>query len=347
MDLPPGLAAIAFARSPAGHPAVYGRDSGGTTRESQRSAAPTGVSEVSRFSYRKFLGVHWGLRLRRTVQELALIAPEHVAFRTRGSRRRPNWEFSQLNTQPTYTPVYASWHTSRCAAQNSGPSGSLLLTREALSSSTSYRFIPAHPLPSTGVARLPRYYEPLRHPTRPGRSLASCQLILIMITAGASRVASGLLCVHAIAITPAGSMKLVRSSISTISGLPCVTVRSALAIVFSGPAQRLLTLWPARSPSRLATLYIESSDSFVASAAVSIATGWSEPVPGRELHPEVQRLSRRTVTTVTLSFNLRAILPPFAGAPLFQRQLVSNVIFVDVGTTPEACRYLAAAMGLT
>jgi hypothetical protein len=52
-----------------------------------------------------------------------------------------------------------------------------------------------------------------------------------------------------------------------------------------GPAQRSLTLWPARSPSRPATLYIESSDSFVASAAVSIATGWSEPVPGREFHP--------------------------------------------------------------
>jgi hypothetical protein len=32
-------------------------------------------------------------------------------------------------------------------------------------------------------------------------------------------------------------------------------------------------------------LYTESSDSFVASAAASIATGWSEPVPGRELHP--------------------------------------------------------------
>src|SRR5580692_3628295 len=37
--------------------------------------------------------------------------------------------------------------------------------------------------------------------------------------------------------------------------------------------------------SRHATLYTESSDSFVASAAASIATGWSEPVPGRELHP--------------------------------------------------------------
>ena len=141
------------------------------------------------------------------------------------------------------------------------------------------------PLPSTGVTRLRQYYEPLRHPIRPGLSLTSCQLIFIVIAAGASRVASGLLYVHAIAITPAGSMELVRSSISIVNGLPCVTVRSAPAITFSGPAQRLLTLWPARSRSRLATLSIECSDSFVASAAASIATGWSEPVPGRELHP--------------------------------------------------------------
>jgi integrase len=122
-------------------------------------------------------------------------------------------------------------------------------------------------------------------PTRPGRSLASCQLIPTAITAGASRVASGLLCVHAIAITPAGWMELVRSSLSTDCGLPCVTLRSAPAIVFSRPAQRSLTLQPARSPSRQATLYTESSDSFVASAAASIDTGWSEPVPGREFHP--------------------------------------------------------------
>jgi hypothetical protein len=46
-----------------------------------------------------------------------------------------------------------------------------------------------------------------------------------------------------------------------------------------------LTLRPVRSPSHHVTLYTESSDSFVASAAASIATGWSEPVPGRELHP--------------------------------------------------------------
>jgi hypothetical protein len=120
---------------------------------------------------------------------------------------------------------------------------------------------------------------------RPGPSLTSYRLIPTAITAGASRVASGLLCLHAIAITPAGPTELIRSSLSIVSGLPCVTVRSAPAIIVSGPAQRLLTLWPARSPSRLATLYIESSDSVVASAAVSIVTGWSEPVPGRELHP--------------------------------------------------------------
>jgi hypothetical protein len=76
---------------------------------------------------------------------------------------------------------------------------------------------------------------------------------------------------------------------------PAAKIRSAPAIVFSGPAQRSLMLWPARSRSRQATLSIESSGGFVASAAVSIATGWSEPVPGRELHPlKSSALPRRT-----------------------------------------------------
>jgi len=145
--------------------------------------------------------------------------------------------------------------------------------------------------------RLPRYYGPLRHPTRPGLSLASCQLIFTAITAGASRVASGLLYVHAVAITPAGSMEPVRSSLSIVGGLPREKVGSAPATVFSGPAQRSLTLRPVRSRSRQATLSIESSDSFVASAAASIATGWSEPVPGRDLHPlKSSAFSRRTVS---------------------------------------------------
>ena len=60
------------------------------------------------------------------------------------------------------------------------------------------------PLPSTGITRLPQYCEPLRHPSRPGLSLASCQLIHTAITAGTSRVVYGPLCLHAVANTPAG-----------------------------------------------------------------------------------------------------------------------------------------------
>jgi hypothetical protein len=33
------------------------------------------------------------------------------------------------------------------------------------------------------------------------------------------------------------------------------------------------------------TLGVKAGDGRAASAAASIATGWSEPVPGRELHP--------------------------------------------------------------
>src|SRR5208337_4660477 len=59
------------------------------------------------------------------------------------------------------------------------------------------------PLPSTGVTRLPRYYEPPRHPKRPGLSLAGIRLGHAP-TAGVSRVASDLLCRHAVATTPVG-----------------------------------------------------------------------------------------------------------------------------------------------
>src|SRR5258708_10971393 len=100
------------------------------------------------------------------------------------------------------------------------------------------------------ASRLRRYYEPLRHPSRPGLSLTSCQLIRTAITVGTSRVAYGPLCLHAVATTPAGLMEFVRSYDSTIFGLPRNRGGSAPALRFSRPAPRLLTLRPARSPSR-------------------------------------------------------------------------------------------------
>src|ERR1019366_3278660 len=50
------------------------------------------------------------------------------------------------------------------------------------------------------------------------------------------------------------------------------------------------------------------SDSFVASAAVSIATGWSEPVPGRDFHPlKSSAFSRRTVSPTTSPIIISAV----------------------------------------
>jgi len=89
----------------------------------------------------------WGLRLRRAVREARASASRPCCLPPSQGRRRPDCAFSKLHTPPTYTSVYASLCTSRYPAQNSRPSGSLLLSRKALSSSTSDRFIPAHWLP--------------------------------------------------------------------------------------------------------------------------------------------------------------------------------------------------------
>jgi len=89
-------------------------------------------------------------------------------------------------------------------------------------------------LPFRGVTRLHRYNEPLRHPKRPGLSLASCQLIHTAITAGTSRVALGPHCLHAVATTPAGRMEIVRSNDSIRFGLPSTRGGSAPALTVSG-----------------------------------------------------------------------------------------------------------------
>src|SRR5260221_13575915 len=136
-------------------------------------------------------------------------------------------------------------------------------------------------LPFTGVTRLRQYYEPLRHPSQPGLSLTSCQLIHTAITAGTSRVAYGPHCLHAVANTPAGLMELVRSYRSTNFGLPTNRGGSAPALSVSWPAQRSLTLRAACSPRRLATLLTPGVQRILASTAAPISTWMSETVPGR------------------------------------------------------------------
>src|SRR5258708_12187523 len=103
-------------------------------------------------------------------------------------------------------------------------------------------------LPFTGVTRLRQYYEPLRHPSQPGLSLTSCQLIHTAITAGTSRVAYGPHCLHAVANTPAGLMELVRSYRSTNFGLPTNRGGPAPAFSLSRPPPPSPPLPPASPP---------------------------------------------------------------------------------------------------
>ncbi len=96
----------------------------------------------------------WGLRLRRTVPGLALASRMHVAFRCSDGVGVLIAAFRSSIPSPPIPLVYASLHASRRAAQNSGPSGSLLLSPKDLSSSPSCRFIPAlsGPPPSRSTA---------------------------------------------------------------------------------------------------------------------------------------------------------------------------------------------------
>src|SRR6266581_4673596 len=102
-----------------------------------------GVSEVSRFSRLKFLGVpgvfdYAGLSRSSRYRACSCCLPRITRASASGLH------LFGAEYPPHLSSVYASLNTSRYPAQDSRPSGSLLLSREALSSSASCRFIPAH-----------------------------------------------------------------------------------------------------------------------------------------------------------------------------------------------------------
>jgi hypothetical protein len=102
---------------------------------------------------------------------------------------------------------------------------------------------------------------------------------------------------HAVATTPAGPIEpdsLVRFHRRRPS--PDYSWVGSCIISFEACSAftRVTTCRLAESP--YATLSTRGFSGFVASTAAPIATGWSDPVPGRVFHPAVdQRLSRRTV----------------------------------------------------
>ena len=174
------------------------------------------------------------------------------------------------------------------------------------------------PLPSTGVTRRQRYYGPLRHPrgnpacgVGPGLSLAgrphgwgyprveghapSPHGFPVLRSISVYR--------HAVVNTPVARWGLIARGTAYSNrfpgpsggGLPHLPARSATTLDVSRPAQRSLAITACRlaeSPKR--PVCLEGSDGFVTSTAAPIATGWSDPVAGWELHPLKTNTSRFT-----------------------------------------------------
>ena len=167
-----------------------------------------------------------------------------------------------------------------------------------------YALLELGPLSSTGVTRLPRYYEPVRHPRRPGLSLAGVRLGSRFPPLGLPVSQQLPVGRHAVTITPVGPLDRIvpDEGLSTTSvftsdgGLPRYIGGSAPTSLLSRPAQCSLALRPADSLHRQAVhlsrrlrrlCYLHRrADSFRLER--SNLAGW-------DLHPlGIRALSRRT-----------------------------------------------------
>ena len=169
------------------------------------------------------------------------------------------------------------------------------------------------PLPSTGVTRLRRYYGPLRYPRRPSLSLAGRPHEWGSprvegerpFTARVSRVALDLHVPTCRRHYPGGPLGSDRSWDGLFHPFPLHPQRrrpspsECRVGVHIGRFEacstftRITACRLAESPLR--PVCLEGSDGFVASTAAPIATGWSDPVAGWELHPlKINTFPRRT-----------------------------------------------------
>ena len=135
---------------------------------------------------------------------------------------------------------------------------------------------------------------------------------------------------HAVVNTPVARWVLIargtaysnRFPVPGGGGLPHIPARSATTLDFSRPAQRSLAITACRlaeSPKR--PVCLEGSDGFVTSTAAPIATGWSDPVAGWELHPLKTNTSRFTAHSM-VSPELGALPPEARAVPLTNMAMV-------------------------
>src|SRR6476619_3817957 len=150
------------------------------------------------------------------------------------------------------------------------------------------------PLPSPGITRFHRYYEPLRHPSAPGLSLAGVRLII-------PDHALGLPVLRALSLSTcrrhypgAAAGRTPRSSHPAVSAFPGRGAGSACTSTFSRLARRSLALRPAHSRChQFVTRYPKASD--ISSPPCLLRLLPAGAVAGWGLHPlESAALSRRT-----------------------------------------------------
>ena len=130
-------------------------------------------------------------------------------------------------------------------------------------------------LPSTGVTRLRRYYEPLRHPGAPGLSLAGIRLVIAGHASGLPVLRTLSLCTCCRHYPGAAAGRILAHSPSRIS-LPRKGRRVGLRIVLFEACSaftRVAACTLARSPIR--DPLSEGFSHFVTSMAAPVASGWS------------------------------------------------------------------------
>src|SRR5713226_4481800 len=132
------------------------------------------------------------------------------------------------------------------------------------------------PLPSTGITRLQRYYEPLRHPKAPGLSLTGFRLVVAPATPWGFPCCVRFPCVHAVATTSAQRLGVLFARSPSRVSLPRKGCRVGLRIVLFEDCSaftRVTACTLALSPIR--DTHSEGFSQFVTSVAAPVASGWS------------------------------------------------------------------------
>ena len=143
-------------------------------------------------------------------------------------------------------------------------------------------------LPSTGVTRLQRYYEPLRHPRAPGLSSRASGWSSLATPWGLPVLRALSLCTCCRHYPGAAAGRTLRSSRPPVSAFPEPTIGSACTSSFSRLARRSLTLRPAHSHGhQIRDRYPKASD--ISSPPCLLRLLPAGAVAGRVLHPLEKR----------------------------------------------------------